>query len=88
MTLIEVTHENDIAHSAATQICFRDGKIESTRTEARGLDRTKFQHLFNEFCGAAKSVHPLDIFLQGLGCLTVPGFVKHQHDGFTKPGRA
>jgi ABC-type lipoprotein export system ATPase subunit len=32
MTLIEVTHKNDIAHSAARQICFRDGKIEATRT--------------------------------------------------------
>jgi ABC-type lipoprotein export system ATPase subunit len=29
MTLIVVTHENDIAHSAATQIRFRDGKIEA-----------------------------------------------------------
>ena len=28
MTLIVVTHENDIAHSAARQIRFRDGKIE------------------------------------------------------------
>ena len=29
MTLIVVTHENDIAHSAAKQIRFRDGKIEA-----------------------------------------------------------
>jgi putative ABC transport system ATP-binding protein len=29
MTLIVVTHENEIAHSAATQIRFRDGKIEA-----------------------------------------------------------
>jgi ABC-type lipoprotein export system ATPase subunit len=29
MTLIVVTHENDIAHSAARQIRFRDGKIEA-----------------------------------------------------------
>jgi ABC-type lipoprotein export system ATPase subunit len=29
MTLIVVTHENDIAHSAAKQIRFRDGKIET-----------------------------------------------------------
>ena len=29
MTLIVVTHENDIAHSAARQIRFRDGRIEA-----------------------------------------------------------
>jgi putative ABC transport system ATP-binding protein len=29
MTLIVVTHENDIAHSAATQVRFRDGRIEA-----------------------------------------------------------
>jgi putative ABC transport system ATP-binding protein len=29
MTLIVVTHENDIAHSAARQIRIRDGRIEA-----------------------------------------------------------
>ena len=29
MTLIVVTHEYDIAHSAARRICFRDGKVEA-----------------------------------------------------------
>jgi putative ABC transport system ATP-binding protein len=29
MTLIVVTHENDIAHSASRQIRLRDGKIEA-----------------------------------------------------------
>jgi len=29
MTLIVVTHENVVAHSAARRICFRDGKVEA-----------------------------------------------------------
>ena len=47
----------------------------------------EFQRLFDEIYSAVRSVQLLDSSLQDLGCFTVSGVLKHEHDCFAKPGR-
>lgn len=55
--------------------------------EEAHLSHMEFQHLFDEVCRAAGSIHLPDSALQVLSGFSIPEFLKDKPDRFAKPGR-